>query len=215
MIEVYRNTKALDPSITWILLLCLLAPIAVAVALAFVLPGGWLAYVLWPITGILVGLLLAMIVLGRRAERAAYRQIAGQPGAVGAIVQGALRRSWRGSEIPVVLNRNQDAVYRVVGRGGVVIISEGSRQRTQRMAQDEERKIKRALRNVEVRHLYVGPDEGATPIENLSKALLKLKPVMTRREVDVVYNRLSSLQGSPIGIPKGIDPNRVRSQRAR
>lgn len=215
MVEVYRNTKALDPSITWLMLISFFGPIIVALVLAFMLPGGWLAYVLWPITGILVGILVAMIVLGRRAERAAYRQISGQPGAVGAIVQGALRRSWRGSEVPVALNRHQDAIYRVVGRGGVVIISEGSRQRTQRMAQDEERKVKRALRNVDVTHLYVGPDEDAIPLERLSRTLLKLKPKMTRREVGVVFNRLASLQGSPVGIPKGIDPNRVRSQRPR
>ncbi|KAF5274892.1 hypothetical protein FQA39_LY18698 [Lamprigera yunnana] len=39
----------------------------------------------------------------------------------------ALRRSWRGSEVPVGINRNQDALYRVVGKGGVVLIAEGSR----------------------------------------------------------------------------------------
>ena len=134
---------------------------------------------------------------------------------MGAVVQGALRRSWRGSEVPVSINRNQDAVYRVVGRGGVVLISEGSRARTQRMAADEERKVKRALRNVAVVHLCVGPDGDGTPLHKLSRSLVKLKPKMSRAEVTAVYNRLSSLQATPIGIPKGMDPNRVRSQRPR
>lgn len=215
MIEVYRTTKVHDPALTWILLLLFLAPIAVSVLVAWLIPGGWLSWVLWPITGILVGVLLVMIVLGRRAERVAYRQIEGRPGAVGAVIQGALRRSWRGSEMPVSMNRNQDAVYRVVGRGGVVIVSEGSSQRTRRMAQDEERKVRRALRNVEIVHLYVGPDEGGIPIEKLSRTLTKLKPKLSRREVGAVYSRLTSLQADPVGIPKGMDPNRVRPQRPR
>ncbi|SDQ31999.1 DUF4191 domain-containing protein [Leucobacter chromiiresistens] len=215
MFEIYRTTKVHDTNLPWILLLCFIAPVVVAVLLAWLLPGSWLSWVLWPITGVLVGILLVMIVLGRRAERTAYEQIEGRPGAVGAVVQSALRRSWRGSETPIAINRNQDAVYRVVGRGGVVLISEGSRQRTQRMAADEERKVKRALRNVEVVHLYVGPDGDGIPLAKLSRTLIKLKPVMSRAEVGAVYTRLSSLQSSPVGIPKGMDPNRVRSQRPR
>jgi hypothetical protein len=185
------------------------------VLLAWLLSDNWFGWVLWPITGILVGILLVMIVLGRRAEKIAYEQIEGRPGAVGAVVQSALRRSWRGSEVPIAINRNQDAVYRVVGRGGIVLISEGSRQRTQRMAADEERKIRRALRNVEIVHLYVGPDGDGVPLARLSKTLVKLKPKLNRNEVAAVYNRLSSLQAAPVGIPKGMDPNRIRSQRPR
>lgn len=215
MIEIYRTTKVHDTNLPWILLLCFIAPILVAVLLAWLLPGSWFAWVLWPITGVLVGILLVMIVLGRRAEHTAYEQISGRPGAVGAVVQSALRRSWRGSEVPVAINRAQDAVYRVVGRGGVVLISEGSKQRTQRMAADEERKVKRALRNVAVVHLYVGPDGDGVPLPKLSRTLVKLKTVMSRAEVDAVHSRLSSLQSTPVGIPKGMDPNRVRSQRPR
>ncbi|GAA1612070.1 DUF4191 domain-containing protein [Leucobacter chromiireducens] len=215
MIEIYRTTKVHDRNLPWVLLAVFIAPILVAVLLAWLLPGGWFGWVIWPISGILVGLLLVMIVLGRRAEKMAYQQIEGRAGAVGAVVQGALRRSWRGSEVPIAINRNQDAVYRVVGRGGVVLISEGSRSRTERMAADEERKVKRALRNVEVVHLYVGPDGDGIPLAKLSKTLVKLKPKLSRNEVAAVYNRLSSLQAAPVGIPKGMDPNRIRSQRPR
>lgn len=215
MIDVYKTTKVHDRNLTAILILCFIVPVLVFVGLAAIFSTAWFGWIVWPLTGVLVGILVVMIVLGRRAERTAYRQIEGRPGAVGAVVQGALRRSWRGSEVPVAVTRNQDAVYRVVGRGGVVLISEGSLQRTRRLASDEERKVKRALRNVPVVHLYVGPDEGGVPLEKLSRTLVKLKPMMKRPEVDAVYNRLSSLQGTPIGIPKGIDPNRARSQRPR
>ncbi|QBE47500.1 DUF4191 domain-containing protein [Leucobacter triazinivorans] len=215
MVEIYRTTKVHDRNLPWVLLLCFIGPVAISVLLAWLLSGNWFGWVLWPVTGVLVGILLVMIVLGRRAEKIAYEQIEGRPGAVGAVVQSALRRSWRGSEVPVAINRNQDAVYRVVGRGGIVLISEGSKQRAQRMAADEERKIRRAMRNVEIVHLYVGPDGDGVPLARLSKTLVRLKPKLNRNEVAAVYNRLSSLQAAPVGIPKGMDPNRMRSQRPR
>lgn len=220
MVEIYRTTRVRDKRLTPALLVSFMAPILASVCLAWLLPGSWLNWVMWPLSGLLVGVLLVMIVLGRRAEKSAYQQIEGHPGAVGAVIQGALRRSWRGSEVPIAMNRSQDAIYRVVGRGGVVLLSEGSRSRTERMAADEERKIKRAMRNVAVVHLYVGPDIDAEgnlgiPLHKLSRTLVKLKPKLSRAEVAAVFNRLSSLQSSPVGIPKGMDPNRARPQRPR
>ena len=215
MVQVYRTTKQHDRKLPLLMLLAIVGPILVSVLLAFLLGGGVFSWILWPITGILVGLLLAMIILGRRAESTAYRQIAGQPGAVGAVVQSALRRSWRGSEVPVAMNRQQDAVYRVVGRGGVVLIGEGPKQRTARMVAEEKRRIRPVLRNVEITELYVGPDEDSVPLHKLSRTLLKLKPTLRRPEVQAVHNRLVSLKQAPVGIPKGIDPNKIRSQRPR
>ncbi|QIM16577.1 DUF4191 family protein [Leucobacter insecticola] len=215
MVEIYKITRQRDRNLTLILLICFLGPLLASLLLAWLLPGSWLNWIVWPLSGILVGILLVMIMLGRRAEKSAYQQIEGRPGAVGSVIQSALRRSWRGSEVPVAINREQDAVYRVIGRGGVVLIAEGSYTRTRRMVADEERKMKRAVKDVEVVHLYVGPDDGGIPLHNLSKTLVKLKSKLTRAEVDAIYNRLVSLQGSPVGIPKGMDPNRIRPQRPR
>jgi len=219
MWQVYQVTRERDKNLTLALVLSLIAPIIVGVALAFFLPGsGVLAWILWTLTGILTGILLLLIVLGRRAERAAYRQISGQHGAVGAVIQNALRRSWRGSETPVAINpRTQDAVYRVVGRGGVVLITEGPQSRSKKMQLDEERKLRRALPNVTITHLTVGPDPDSVPLENLSRTLVKLPKALNRQEVQAVYNRLTALQqtAGPVGIPKGIDPMRVRPGRPR
>lgn len=215
MVQVYRTTRVHDRNLTLMLLLVFLAPIVVSLLLAWLLDGGILGWILWPVTGILVGLLLAMIVLGRRAERVAYQQIEGKPGAVGAVISGALRRSWRGSEVPVAITKQQDAVYRVVGRGGVVLIAEGSAQRTKPLLARELTQLKRTLPNVKLTQLYVGPEEGGVALPKLSRTLLKLKPALSRAEVTAVHNRISSLQASPIGIPKGIDPNKVRAGRPR
>ena len=162
------------------------------------------------------GVLLGLIVLGRRAERAAFSQIQGQPGAVGAVLKSSLRRSWIGSEMPVnVSPRTQDAVYRAVGRGGVVLIGEGPRSRTQPMLEKERANVSRILPNVPVNLLYVGPDPDATALHRIVPSLARYKSVLTKAEVVAVSNRLSSLGRNGLPIPKGIDPTRVRAPRPR
>lgn len=215
MIQVYQQTRRHDRNLTLALLAVFIAPIALSLLAAWLLNNSIFGWIVWPITGILLGLLLAMIVLGRRAESTAYKQLDGQPGAVGAVINGALRRSWRGSEVPVAMNRSRDAVYRVVGRGGAVLIVEGVPQRAKQIVTREETQLRRTLSGVPVTTLYVGNDEGQVPLHKLSRSLLRLKAVLNRREVAAVYNRVSSMKADPIGIPKGIDPYRVRAGRPR
>lgn len=215
MVRVYQQTRRHDRNLTLALLVCFIAPIAVAVVAALIFNNSLIGWIFWPITGVLVGVLLAMIVLGRRAEAVAYRQLEGQPGAVGAIINGALRRSWRGSETPVAMNRHRDAVYRVVGRGGAVLLVEGSPQRAKQLVVREETQLRRALSGVPLSTIHVGAEEGQVPLHKLSRTLVKLKPVLNKREVAVVYNRLSSMKADPIGVPKGMDPFKVRPGRPR
>lgn len=216
MWQVLQMTRRYDRHITWLLLVSFFGPIALSIVAALVLGGGIFGWILWVLTGILLGLLIGMIVLGRRAERAAYSQIAGQPGAVGAVIKNALRRSWIGNETPIAINpKTQDAVYRVVGRGGVVLIGEGPKTRTQRLVGDEERKVKRVVPTVPIHHVFVGPDEDSVPLYRISGTLLKFKPTLSKREVSAVAQRLSSLQGAPVGIPKGIDPTKMRAPKPR
>lgn len=215
MVQIYQNTKQYDRNLTLILVLCFVAPIALSVVAALVFNNSIFGWILWPITGVLVGILVVMIVLGRRAESVAYAQLEGRAGAVGAVINGALRRSWRGSEVPVAMTKQQDALYRVVGRGGVVLIAEGNLSRTKQLTARETTKLKQALRGVKITTLYVGADEGGIALNKLARTLNKLKPVLNRREIGEVYNRLMSLKADPIGIPKGMDPYKARPQRGR
>ena len=215
MWRVYQQTRRHDRNLTLLLILSFASASLLSVIAAYLLNNSVFGWILWPITGILVGLLLALIVLGRRAEATAYKQLEGQPGAVGAVINGALRRSWRGSEVPVAMNRNRDAVYRVVGRGGAVLIVEGQPARAKQLVTREETQLRRTLSGVAVTTIYVGREEGQVPLHKLSRALLRLKPVLNRREVAAVFNRISSMKADPVGIPKGIDPYRVRAGRPR
>lgn len=217
MFQVFQMTRRYDKLAIWYLLLAFLLPILVSVVLAIVLSGdSVLGIVLYVIAGVLGGVLLFLIVLGRRAEKAAYSQIEGQPGAVGAVLKSSLRRGWTASEMPVTVSpKTQDAVYRAVGRGGVALIGEGPRSRTQRMLEEERRSIVRILPNVPVTFVYVGPDAESVPLYKLPAKLRRLKPVLRKPEIVAVSNRLNSLGKNGLPIPKGIDPMRVRSQRPR
>jgi hypothetical protein len=217
MYQVFQMTRRYDKLAIWYLLLAFLLPVLAGIILAIVLGGdSILAVVLYVIAGVLGGVLLFLIVLGRRAEKAAYSQIEGQPGAVGAVLKSSLRRGWTASEMPVSVSpKTQDAVYRAVGRGGVALIGEGPRSRTQRMLEDERKSIVRILPNVPVSFLYVGPDAESVPLYKLPTKLRQLKPVLRKPEIVAVSNRLNSLGKNGLPIPKGIDPMRVRSQRPR
>lgn len=217
MFQVFQMTRRYDKLAIWYLLLAFLLPVLVGLLLAFLLsPDQVLGFVLYIVAGVLGGVLAFLIVLGRRAERAAYSQIAGQPGAVGAVLKSSLRRGWTASEMPVSVSpKTQDAVYRAVGRGGVALIGEGPRSRTQRMLDDERRNIARILPNVPVTFLYVGPDAESTPLYKLPVRLRSIKPALRKPEILAVSNRLNSLGRNGLPIPKGMDPLKVRAPRPR
>ncbi len=210
-------TRRYDSLAIWYLLLAVLLPVLVGILLGFLLArDSILGLVLYIISGVLGGVLLFLIVLGRRAEKAAYSQIAGQPGAVGAVLKSSLRRNWTASEMPVTVSpKTQDAVYRAVGRGGVALIGEGPRSRTQRMLEDERRVVSRILPNVPVTFLYVGPDAESTPLYKLPAKLQGIKRALRKPEVLAISNRLNSLGKNGLPIPKGVDPFKARAPRPR
>ncbi|GEP25670.1 DUF4191 domain-containing protein [Cryobacterium levicorallinum] len=214
MWQVFQMTRRYDSNIVWILVLAFLIPVLISLALALLIPGSNVfTMVLWIVAGVLAGILAMLIILGRRAEKAAYSQIEGQPGAVGAVLRSSLKRGWVGSEMPVAVNgKTQDAVYRAVGRGGVVLISEGPKTRTTRMLEEEKRKIVRIGGNVGVTVISVGPDDDAVPLHKLARRLTRIKPTLTKAEVLAVNNRLNSM-GTKLPIPKGVDPMKARPQR--
>ena len=214
MWQVFQMTRRYDSNIVLFMILGFLVPVAIGLVLALLLnPGNGFTMALWIIAGVLAGVLAMLIILGRRAEKAAYSQIEGQPGAVGAVLRSSLKRGWVGSEMPVAVNgKTQDAVYRAVGRGGVVLISEGPRSRTARMLDEERRTVAKVGGNVAVTVIAVGPDKDAVPLHKLAGRLTKIKRTLTKAEVLAVNNRLNSMN-KKLPIPKGIDPNKARPQR--
>ena len=116
--------------------------------------------------------------------------------------------------MPVAVSpRTQDAVYRAVGPGGVVLIGEGPQSRTHKMLDEERRRIARVLPNVVISQLHVGPDADSIPLHKLAGRMARTKRTLSKAEVYTVSNRLNSLTSSKLPIPKGIDPTKARAQR--
>lgn len=216
--QIFKLTKKTDKALVPILIATLSLPLALGITLSLLFTGGSvLTLVLYIITSILVALLLTLVVLGQRAEKTAYQQISGQPGAVGAVLRSALRRAWQASEFPVAVNpRSHDAVYRAVGKPGVVLIAEGSPARTKKMLEDERRQVLRAVPDIPVHFIHVGEGGDSIPLHTLNKTLNRMKKKLRKPEVLAVSHRLNSLQrpGS-MPIPKGMDPTKVRAPKPR
>lgn len=212
LLQVYKVTAKNDPSSVWVSLLGFLVSVAIGLVMGYFVFGGepW-SFTLWTISGVTSGILVAMIIMSRRAERSAYKQIEGQAGAVSAVLNSQIRRSWRASPTPIAISpKTRDAVYRMIGRPGVVLIGEGDSARLTQMLQDESRKVHRIAPGVTIHQIKVTQDNSGVRLYNLLKTVYKLKKTLRRAEVTAVANRLESLGGLSIPIPKGIDPMRVR-----
>lgn len=206
--EVFKMTRRNDPIVVWLMLLAFLGIVAVSLVVGLLL-NNWVTGL---IIGIPLGLLAAVFILSRRAERAAFAQIENQPGASGAAL-GTLRRGWITEDQPVAVNpRTQDAVFRAIGRPGVVLVSEGPSHRVKPLVDAERKKLARILPNVTIHVIESGRGEGQVPISHIAKTMNKYKNELTKVEVGAVSKRISSL-GNRLPIPKGIDPYKARPDR--
>lgn len=206
--EVFQMTRRHDPMVVWLMLLSFLGVVAVSFLVGFLLEN-WITGL---IIGIPLGLLAATLILSRRAERAAFAQIENQPGASGAAL-GTLKRGWITEDQPVAVNpRTQDAVFRAIGRPGVVLVSEGPSHRVRPLVDAERKRLARILPNVTVHVIESGRGEGQVPLSQVAKKMNKLNKELTKIEVSAVSKRISSL-GNRLPIPKGIDPYKARPDR--
>jgi hypothetical protein len=216
LLKIYAATAKNDKGAVGLALIGLLIPTLLGSGIASIIePGNGIVFAMWTILGFTTGLLVAMLIMSRRAEAAAYVRFEGQPGAAGAVLKASLRRGWRFNEMPVhITPKTGEAVYRAVGPAGVVLIGEGnSRARVATMVEDERRKVQRIAPGVATHAFFVVVgDERSTPLAKLGRTVVKLKRTLNRREVSVVANRLDSI-GMNIPVPKGIDPNRLRPPR--
>ena len=216
---LYTFTQSDYRWLPWALIGMVVAGVGLGVLIGLLLPpvAVW-SVILWGISGILFGILGAIILMTRLSSKVMYRKIDGMPGATGHVLSTSLGRKWIGSEMPVGVNpRSQDAVYRAIGRGGVVLVGEGSRGRLTRLVNDEKKKIARVASGVNVEVFYVGHGEGDIPISKLAKTIKSLPKTLDRATMAAVVKRVESVSQSvtSLPIPKGIDPTRVRPQRPR
>jgi hypothetical protein len=216
---LYTFTQKEFRWLPFLLIGILLLGIAVGVAIGFLIPpvAIW-SVILWGLTGLMLGVLASMMTMTRLSTQAMYKKIDGMPGATGHVLSSSLGRKWSASEMPVGINpKTQEAVYRAVGRRGVVIVGEGARGRLTRLVNDERSKVQRVAAGVPVTVFYVGHGDGEVPIAKLAPAIKALPKKIDRATMAAVIKRIDSVSQSlsSLPIPKGIDPTKVRAPRPR
>ncbi|MFT0763162.1 DUF4191 domain-containing protein [Scrofimicrobium sp. R131] len=179
-----------------------------SVALGMVLKPVWM----WLITGVMLALLADMLILSTLLRPAMYSQVDGTVGSVYVVIS-QIKRGWVINDQPVQVTREQDLVWRIVGRAGVVLISEGPSNHVRPLLVNERKKINRITANAPVVFIECGHDEGQIPLKKLPRKLRSLKKQLTKAEVPAVAMRLDAIEAKSSPIPRGVDPNNVRMNR--
>jgi hypothetical protein len=206
--STYRMARRTDRWLGWITLGAILATIAVFVLLGFLLDRR----IMYPVLGLPMALLVGALIFGRRAERAAYAQIEGQPGAAMAAM-GTLRRGWDTTAV-VATNKHQDVVHRAVGKPGIVLVAEGnSHQRLVNLLNQEKRRHARVSPETPITELIVGRGDDEIPLPKLARALRKLPRQLRGAEITELRSRLRALGSQPLPMPKGPLPKGIKVPR--
>jgi Domain of unknown function (DUF4191) len=211
ILSAYKMTRKRD---RWVGLVCLTWFLGVGL-----LVGAVVWFLVHPIAGVVAGIpagmLAWLIVFGRRAERAAYAEVEGRPGAAGAAL-GILRKGWKVQQA-VAVTKNQDLVHRVVGKPGVILVGEGNEARVRNLLAVEKKKHARVVGEVPIYDIVVGDgsDETVT-VPQLAKHIQKLPRNITPADITDVMQRLRALDAMrpQIPVPKGPMPTSAKQARA-
>ena len=207
--DLFQTTRRRDKSAIWWMLLGFVVVTGLAVVVGLATGALWYYLIL----GVPGGILAALIIMARRAENAAYAEIEGQPGAAVAALS-TLRKRWTVEKEPAAIDpRTQDMVFRVVGRPGVILVSEGPPTRVRRLLEAERRKVSRVLPNVTIHQIQCGNGEGQVPLRKLNRTVQRQRRSLSASEAAEVAKRLKALGPARLPIPKGIDPTRARPDR--
>jgi Domain of unknown function (DUF4191) len=207
IITAFKLTRERDPRfVPWVIAGVLL-PIIVIEAIG-VLIGHPLITIL---PALLLGLMGGMVIFGRRAQRAAFAQMDGQPGAALHILK-QMRGDWRITEA-VAANSQLDSVHRVIARPGVLLVGEGAPHRVKGLLASEKRRVARVVGETPIYDITIGNDEGQVPIGKLQQHLMKMPRNLMPKEVASLDKRLQALSSArTASVPKGPIPAKAQKQ---
>jgi hypothetical protein len=195
--EVFKMQRRTDKA----LLPLMIGSVVAGAALAFLV--GWffdLHWVLLPV-GIAIGLLAAVSIFGRRAQRSVYSKAEGQPGAAGWALDN-MRGQWR-VKAGIAGTTHLDAVHRVIGRPGVILVAEGAPHRVKTLLSQEKKRTARVIGTTPIYEVVVGNDEGQVPLGKLQRHLMKLPRNISAKEMESIDAKLAALGSRAAALPKG------------
>ena len=206
LIQAYKLTYARDRQLPLWMALAFVGAAAVIFLINF-LAG--IALVIGIPIAVIFGVLAATFVFGRRAQKAAFNQVEGQPGAAGWVL-GNMRGDWRVTQ-GVQVNAQLDAVHRVLGRPGVILVGEGAPHRVRPLLAQEKKRVARIVGDTPIYDVILGDGEGEVSIRRLNNHLVKLPRNLSQAQVNALEKRMAALGGTKAApLPKGPMPTRAR-----
>jgi hypothetical protein len=197
LFQAFNMQRKQDKLLIPLMVGALLAATAAAFGIGLIFHMQWVVLPL----GVALGVLAAIFIFGRRVQRTVFGQAEGQPGAAGWVLDN-MRGSWRVTQ-GVAGTTQLDAVHRVIGRPGVVLVAEGAPHRTKNLLAQEKKRIARLIGNIPIYDVVVGNEEGQVPLRKLQSHLAKLPRNITAKQMDVVESRLAALGSRTAALPKG------------
>lgn len=233
VIQVYQIVRRGDKHLDWQTALAFFGPLVALIMLGIFMHWHWLTWIFWMISGIMTGLILAMLLLTRKADQLSYRQVEGKLGGGIATLQRLKKVGYTFPEEPVWMDpRRQEAIWCGTSYNGIYLIGEGNTHRlNEQMKKFENRLIKGVTSGsqIPVFYIHVGSEPGQVPVNKLYKHVMRckdyvptqhswsvLKKVHPRRrftftqpELTELNDRLRTLQKrNALSMPHGIDPTR-------
>ena len=178
----------------------------VAASVAFGVWAGGIAMISSPVFGVVLGALAAFIVFSRRAQKSIYAKAEGQTGAAAWVLDN-MRGKWRVTP-GVAATGHLDAVHRVLGRPGVILIGEGAATRVKPLLAQEKKRTARLVGDVPIYDIVIGNGDDEVPLSKLERHLTRLPANITVKQMDSLESRMAAL-GSRAGaaiLPKGPVP---------
>lgn len=198
-----KNDKKLIP----LMLLSIIGVAVVFFLIGMLFNGQWFMLPL----GLVLGFALAMYIFTKRVENTVYDRAEGQAGAAGWALENL--RSGPGVEwhtkTAVATNHHMDAVHRVIGSAGVVLVGEGELNRVRPLLNRYKRNLSRIASQIPIYEIYAGEGEGQVRVRNLQKELLKLPRNYKKKEIPALAAKIESMDRNPLqaaGMPGGPMP---------
>ncbi len=174
--QAFTLTRKQDPKfLPYTILFCVLAAAAVYL-LALWLTGSLYLGIPFAVFALLI---VAMLVFSRRAQTAMFSQAEGQPGAAGWLLQQQLKGDWRVTA-GVAGTASLDAVHRLIGRPGIVLVGEGAPHRVRGLIAQEKKKISRIAGDTPIYDITVGTGEGDIRLSKLNRTCSSCRPTCPR-----------------------------------
>lgn len=234
IITIFKYTHKEDKMLPALIAGAFLVPVIVFVILGIIFRWTVLTWVFLMLIAIMLGMLLATIVLTRRADMVGYKQLDGKTGAAISVLRNINKAGFNFPEQPVWVDpRTKDAIWRGTGYNGIYLLGEGDYDRVKRAMDRQEQSIKSvtAGSQIPVYRVMVGNGQGQVPLKKLRSNIIRRKAyhpthhknallakihprerfILTKAELEKLNARLRTLQTkNGMGIPKGIDPTRMQ-----